>query len=118
MLDYLSSVFMGAGTIFVVSLVVGEGWNMFIAMIVGMVLGMLVLLLTVMLFVYVSTAFELFPVGMIITMLTGMAAGMVLSMGETDLALLLWAGIIYSILAQLCMDLYNMKLNGEVPVAG
>ncbi len=115
-LDYLISVFMGAGTVFTVSLVVGEGWNMFIAMFIGMLLGMIVMLLSVMLFVYVSTAFELFPAGMLITMFTGMAAGMLLSADRIDFTVLLWAAIFLSILIQLCIDIYNMKLKGEVPV--
>jgi hypothetical protein len=116
MLDYLISVFMGAGTVFVVSLIVGEGWNMFIAMIAGMVLGMFVLLLTVMLFVYVSSAFELFHVGMVITMLVGMISGMAMAVGKADFTRMLCAAIILSVLAQLCMDLLNMKLKGEVTV--
>ncbi len=75
-LDYLISVFMGSGTVVIVYLVVGEGWNMFIAMI----------------------------------------AGMVMSTGETDFARLLWAAILFSIFTQFCIDLYNMKLRGEVPI--
>ena len=115
-LDYIISVLMGTGTLFLVSLVVNENWNMFLAMITGMVLGIVVLLITVLLFVSVSTAFELFPVGMVITMITGMTAGMLITMVEIDFQLMLFASISFSLFAQLCIDLYNMKLKGEVPI--
>ncbi len=107
---------MGTGTLFLVSLVVSESWNMFLAMIMGMVLGIVVLLLTVLLFVSVSTAFELLPVGMIITMFTGMTAGMIITIVEIDFKLMLFAAIAFSLLAQFWIDLYNMKLKGDVPI--
>jgi hypothetical protein len=115
-LDYIISVLMGAGTLLLVSLVVSKNWNMFFAMIVGMSLGIVVLLLTVLLFISVSTAFELFPVGMVITMFTGMATGMVTTIVELDFTLMLLAVITFSLFAQIWIDLYNMKLKGEVPV--
>jgi hypothetical protein len=116
MLDYVVSVFMGTGTLFLVSLVISESWNMFLAMIVGMVLGIVVLLLTVVLFSFVSTAFEVFPVGMVITMFTGMATGMIITIVEVDFILMLLTTITFSLFVQLWIDLYNMKLKGEVPV--
>ncbi len=115
-IDYIISVLMGTGTLYLVSLVVSEGWNMFFAMIVGMFLGIVVLLLAVMLFVSVSTAFELFPVGMVITMFIGMSAGMVMTTGKTDFQFMLIPYIFLSIIIQLCIDLYNIRLKGEVPV--
>ncbi|MEF9476165.1 MAG: hypothetical protein L0958_05710 [Candidatus Mariimomonas ferrooxydans] len=115
-LDYIISVLMGTGTLFLVSLVVNESWNMFFAMIVGIVLGIVVLLLTVLLFISVSTAFELFPVGMVITMFIGMATGMVITIVELDFILMLSAAITLSLFAQFWIDLYNMKLKGEVTV--
>ncbi len=115
-LDYLISVFMGGGTLLLVSLVVSENWNMFFAMIVGMLLGMLVLLVSVMLFISLSTAFELFPVGMVITMFVGMAAGMTMSMGNIEFKTMLSGAIILSLVVQLWIDMYNMKLKGDVPV--
>lgn len=115
-LDYIISVLMGTGTLLLVSLVVSKNWNMFFAMIVGMSLGIVVLLLTVLLFISVSTAFELFPVGMVITMFTGMATGMVITIVELDFILMLLAAITLSLFAQFWIDLYNMKLKGKVPV--
>jgi hypothetical protein len=115
-LDYMISVFMGTGTLFLVSLVVSASWNMFLAMIVGMVLGIVVLLLAVVLFVSVSTAFELFPVGMIITMFTGMTTGMVITIVEIDFKLMLLAAIAFSLLSQFWIDIYNMKLKGNVQI--
>ena len=114
-LDYLIAIFMGTATVILVSLVVQESWNMVLAMIAGMFLGMAVLALSVLLFIYVSTAFELFPVGMLITMFTGMAAAMAITMMETDLLFLLIAAAAFSLLAQSGIDLYNMKLKGDVP---
>jgi hypothetical protein len=81
-----------------------------------MVLGMVVLLLSILLFISVSTAFELFPVGMVITMITGMTTGMVITMVEIDFQLMLFAAIAFSLFAHLCIDLYNMKLKGEVQI--
>ncbi len=115
-LDYIISALMGTGTLYFVSLVVSDSWNMLIAMITGMFLGMAVLLISVLLFVSVSTAFELFPAGMVITMITGMTAGMVITMIEIDFQLMLFAAIAFSLVVQLCIDLYNMKLKGEVPI--
>jgi hypothetical protein len=113
-LDYTISALMGSGTLFLVSLVVSKDWNMFLAMAAGMVLGMIVLLIIVMLFSFISTPFELFPVGMVITMFTGMASGMALVMWEADFQLMLSAAVIFLLFAQLVIDLYNMKLKGEV----
>ena len=115
-LDYVISVLMGSGTLYIVSLVVNENWNMLPAMIVGMVLGIVVLLISLLLFIFVSTAFELIPAGMIITMFTGMAAGMAMTAAEMDFRFMLSAAIVFSLLAQVYVDLYNMKLKGEVPV--
>jgi hypothetical protein len=115
-LDYIISVLMGSGTLYLVSLVVNESWNMLPAMIVGMVLGIAALLIAVLLFIYVTTAFELFPVGMLITMFTGMGAGMAITSAGMDFKSMLPAAIAFSISAQVYIDLYNMKLKGEVPV--
>ena len=115
-LDYLSAVLMGAGTLFLVTLSVGKDWNMFFAMIVGMVIGMGVLVLSLLLFTSFSAAFEIFPVGMVITMPVGMAAGMITSGDGPDFVFMVSASAVFSVCAQLGFDLYNMKLKGEVPV--
>ncbi len=107
---------MGAGTLFLISLVVSESWNMFFAIIVGIVLGIVVLLLTVLLFIFVSTAFEIFPVGMVITTFIGMATGLVITVVELDFKLMFLAAITFSLFVHLWIDLYNMKLKGEVTV--
>ncbi len=115
-LDYIISVLMGSGTLYIVSLVVNENWNMLPAMIVGMILGIVVLLIALLLFIFVSTAFELIPVGMIITMFIGMASGMVIAAAEMDFKIMLLAAAFLSVCAQVYIDLYNMRLKGEVPV--
>jgi hypothetical protein len=115
-LDYLSAVLMGAGTLFLVTLSVGKDWNMFFAMIVGMAIGMGVLVLSLLLFSSFSAAFEIFPVGMVITMPVGMAAGMITSGDGPDFVFMVSASAVFSVCAQLGFDLYNMKLKGEVPV--
>lgn len=115
-LDYIISVLMGTGTLFFVFLVVSESWNMFLAMIVGMVLGIVVLLLTVLLFISVTTVFELFPVGMVITMFTGMTTGMIITISEIDFKFMLSATIAFSLFAHFWIDLYNMKLKGDVHI--
>jgi hypothetical protein len=115
-LDYIISVLMGTGTLFFVSLVVSESWNMFLAMIVGMVLGIVVLLLTVLLFISVTTVFELFPVGMVITMFTGMTTGMIITIVEIDFKFMLLAAIAFSLFAHFWIDSYNKKLKGDVQI--
>jgi hypothetical protein len=115
-LDYILASLMGAGTFIAVSLVVSTSWNMLFAMLVGMVLGTAVLICAVLLFSSFSTPFEIFPVGMIITMFTGMASGMMLSIDEHDFILMLFSVIVFSLFVQLCIDMYNMKLKGEVPL--
>ena len=115
-LDYIISVLMGTGTLFLVSLVVSESWNMFLAMIMGMVLGIVVLLLAVVLFISVATVFELFPVGMVITMFTGMTTAMVITIVEIDFKLMLLAAVAFSLFAQFWIDSYNMKLKGDVQI--
>ncbi|MFQ5712576.1 MAG: hypothetical protein ACE5GU_00920 [Candidatus Scalinduaceae bacterium] len=110
------AILMGVGTLFLVSLVVGKGWNMFFTMIVGMVLGMVVLAVTVLVFSPICSLFQLFPSGMIITMLTGMAAGMIFAAKEMDFMIILWTIVTFSLFVQLGIDFYNMKLKGELPV--
>jgi hypothetical protein len=115
-LDYVSAVFMGTATLFLVTLAVGRDWNMFVAMIAGMVIGMGVLMLALLLFTSFSAAFEVFTVGMAITMPVGMAAGMALAAAAPNLICMLTAAAVFSMVAQLGFDLYNMKLKGDVPV--
>ena len=116
LLDYAISLLMGAATVSLVHYVITDSWNMFLAMIVGMMLGTVVLLVSVLVFTPVATAFELFPVGMIITMFTGMGAGMAITMSEIDFRSMFITAVLFSLLAQLAMDLYNRKLKGDVPL--
>ncbi|KPK01154.1 MAG: hypothetical protein AMK71_06640 [Nitrospira bacterium SG8_35_4] len=115
-LDYLSAVFMGTGTFILVSLIVDKDWSMFTAMIAGMAIGMGVLVLSLLLFSSFSAAFEIFPVGMVITMPVGMAAGMLTAGDSPDFVFMVSVCAVFSVCAQLGFDLYNMKIKGEVPV--
>jgi hypothetical protein len=89
---------------------------MLLAMLTGMILGMGVLLVVMMLFTGISTLFELFPAGMVITMITGMFAGMVLAAMEVKMVQLLLPAIGFSFFIQIVMELYNLKLSGDVPL--
>ncbi len=113
-IDYITSFLMGTGTLLLVSLVINDGWNMFLAMAVGMLLGNVVLLLIVVLFSSISTPFEIFPVGMVITMLTGMAAAMAIAAVAADFNSLLLPVTAFSVFTQLMIHLYNNSLKGEV----
>jgi hypothetical protein len=115
-LDYLSAVLMGTGTFVLATIIVSKNWNMVVAMIAGMVIGMGVLLLSLMLFVTVSTPFEILPKGMIITMVTGMISGMVTAVDGPDFMFMLSASVVFSLCAQAGFDLYNRKLQGNVPI--
>ncbi|MFQ5964224.1 MAG: hypothetical protein ACE5KZ_08080 [Candidatus Scalinduaceae bacterium] len=116
--DYIVAILMGVGTLFLVSLVIGKDWNMFFTMILGMILGMVVLAVTVLVFSPICSLFQLFPSGMIITMLTGMAAGMIFTATGIDFMVILLMIIVFSFSVQFGIDLYNMKLKGELPVDG
>lgn len=115
-LDYLSAVLMGTGTFVLAAIAVSRDWNMFVAMITGMVIGMGVLSLSLLLFISVSTPFELVPKGMMITMVTGMTSGMAAAIDGPDFVFMISASAVFSICAQAGFDLYNMKLKGEVPI--
>jgi hypothetical protein len=49
-------------------------------------------------------------------MFTGMGAGMVQAQGEADFTVMLVAAVLFSLSAQFAMDIYNMRLRGEVPI--
>jgi hypothetical protein len=115
--DYAAALVMGAGTLFVVTLVVGGGWNMFLAMLVGMVLGTVLLVVFAVATAGLTTLFEVIPVGMVVTMIVGMGAGMAVAMTGAGFWSLFWPVVLYSMAAQLMMDVYNAGLKGEVQVA-
>lgn len=115
-LDYVCALFMGTGTLFLVTLAVSRGGNVFFAIIAGMMIGTGVLLLSLLLFSSFSTPFEIIPTGMIITMVTGMASGMAAAMNGADFAVMVSAAAVFSLCTQVGFDLYNIKLRGEIPV--
>jgi hypothetical protein len=118
LVDYALAVFMGLASVLFVSLVVGSGWNMFVAMFAGMFLGMLAVLPALMLSCGISTAFHVLPVGMLITMFTGMIAGMTIAMGTLSTSQLYPLAIFIAATVQMAIDLYDMKLKGEVSLDG
>jgi hypothetical protein len=116
LLDYVLAIFMGIASVWLVSLVIGSGWNMFIAMLIGMLVGMLVVFPVLMLSCGFSTAFHVMPVGMLITMFTGMMAGMAIAMDALSLPQLYPLAILIAATVQLAIDRQDMKLKGEVPL--
>jgi hypothetical protein len=114
--DYAAAVLMGTGTVFLVSSLLGGEWNLFAGMAAGMVLGLLTMAVVFVLFMRVSTAFHLFPVGMPVTMITGMVAGMAVSEGVSSPGILYSAAAGYSILVSLAVDRLDARLRGDVPV--
>lgn len=115
-IDYIAAILMGTGTVLLISLFIDMEWNMIAAMFAGMFSGMIVLLLVAILFIRLSTFFQIMPAGMVITMFSGMAAGMVLTSAEVDRIVLIKAALIFSLIVQYAMDLYNFKLKGDVPL--
>lgn len=89
---------------------------MFLAMIVGMILSMVVLAVIVFVFGPVCSLFQLFPSGMVITKLTGMVSGMLFAAGNVYFMSMFLASVAFSLFVQFGIDLYNMKLKGEVIV--
>ena len=116
LVDYTIATLMGIGTLFLVSIVVGSGWNILFSMLVGMLLGTIVLALILILFIGVSTAFEIIPVGMPLTMIVGMLVGMKNAAGWTNVVSMLPVVIVFSLLFQFGMNYYNQKIKGEVPL--
>jgi hypothetical protein len=118
MIDYAASCFMGVGTLFLVSLIIGKGGHMVFAMIVGMIIGMAMMVLTALIFTGLSTFFHILPGGMIITMTIGMVAGMMLSSGLVSGKNTYMAAAVFSCLIQAIIDIYNLKLKGEAAIDG
>ncbi len=114
LLDYVLAILMGVASLWLVSLVVGSGWNMFVAMLVGMFVGMLVVLPALIISCSFSTAFHVMPVGMLITMLTGMMTGMAIAMNALTPSQLYPLAIFIAATVQLAMDRQDLKLKGEV----
>ncbi|MBF0274038.1 MAG: hypothetical protein HQK84_02275 [Nitrospinae bacterium] len=114
LLDYLIAMMAGVATYLLVLVVVGQSWNMFVAMIVGMVLGMVVLGILILTFCRVIPAFEIMPGGMVITMFVGMATGMSEAMGIVCSLTLFISVVVFSLLVQMRMHLYNHQHKGEV----
>lgn len=81
-----------------------------------MLLGTIVLTLVLILFIGVSTAFEIIPVGMPVTMIVGMIVGMVTAAGWANVVSLIPVVIVFSLLFQFGMNHYNQKLKGDIPL--
>lgn len=116
LLDYALSILSGLGALFAVNFIISDSWNMVIAMIVGMLLGMVVLALIAIIFIQLTTAFELLPSGMLITMPIGMVVGMLEAVVDVDFALMITVAAIFSFSVQFCFNIYNARLKGEVPI--
>ena len=83
--DLLACSVVGAIAAIAVSLLVGSGWNMLLAMLVGMAVGMALALPGALLFMPFFGAMEV----MVPAMLSGMLAGMAVGMAETMMPLTL-----------------------------
>ncbi|MBC8413233.1 hypothetical protein H8E50_06150 [bacterium] len=115
-IDYVIAVFMAVSTVLLVALVTGTGWGMFAAMIVGMFLGMAVMIVSLLLFSGITTPFELFATGMITTMFTGMGTGMAIISSAPETGIMVSSAITFALIVQFGIDLYDMKLKGDVLV--
>lgn len=116
--DFAIAALMGVGSLLLVCLAVGSSWNMFLAMCAGMVIGMFVLFVVMLATVSITTLFQLLPVGMLITMPVGMLTAMAAAstgLGFTDM---IWPVVLFSLFVQLCIDIYNIRLKGEVRLEG
>jgi hypothetical protein len=114
--DYAAAVTMGSGTVLGVSLLLDDEWNMALGAAAGMAIGLLVMAFVFILFMRITTAFHLFPVGMPVTMITGMASGMATASGRVSAGVLYAAAVGFSVLTQLAVDLTDAGLRGDVPV--
>jgi len=116
--DYLLAVLMGTAAVWLVSLVVDSGWNMYVAMFAGMFLGMLAVFPFLILSCGISTAFHIMPAGMPITMFAVMLTGMAIAMDVLSASRIYQMAILIAATVQLAIDLCDMKLRGEVSLDG
>ena len=93
-------------------LLVGTGWNMFVAMIVMMALGMLLCLPLSLALGILFGAMEIMVPVMLTGMFSGMIGGMWLAMAEVPALRLVWLGAITGLLITCIIWLVNARLRG------
>lgn len=112
--DVLATLVIGSASGFLAAALIGESWNMILAMVVAMVLGMvLALVVGFALFFWMFGAMEV----MVPTMLTGMLAGMVVGMAAAMTYVSpgagAWHGALIGVLTLVGVYAANATLSGR-----
>ena len=110
--DLVSNLAAGILIALCAALLVGTGWNMFVAMMVMMALGMVLCIFLSLALGIVFGAMETMVPVMLTGMFSGMFSGMWLAMAEVPALRLIWLGAITGLLVTCIIWLVNTRLRG------
>ena len=110
--DLISNIGVGIVIALSAALLIGSGWNMFIAMVVMMALGMISGLLLSLALGILFGAMEIMVPVMLTSMFSGMFSGMWLAMTDVALAQLVYLGAVTGLAVTCIIWLVNARLRG------
>ena len=110
--DLVSNIVAGVLIALCAALLVGPGWNMFVAMIVMMALGMLLCIFLSLALGILFGAMEIMVPVMLTGMFSGMFSGMWLAMAAVASVQLIWMGVIIGVAVTCIIWLANTRLRG------
>lgn len=110
--DLVSNMVAGILVAFCAALLIGTGWNMFVAMIVMMALGMVLCIFLSLGLGILFGAMEIMVPMMLTGMFSGMFGGMWLAMAEVPIPQLVWLGAVTGVLVTCIIWLVNARLRG------
>ena len=113
--DLVSSSVAGILSALCAALLVGTGWNMFVAMLVMMALAMALCIVLSLALGILFGAMEIMAPMMLSGMFSGMFSGMWLAMTAVPLPQLVWLGLITGLLITAVIWLVNARLRGIDP---
>lgn len=110
--DLVSNFITGILIALCAALLVGAGWNMFVAMVVMMALGMVLGLFLALALGILFGAMEIMVPVMLTGMVSGMISGMWLTMTPVPVMQLVWLGAITGLAMTCIIWLVNTRLRG------
>ncbi len=113
--DLLSCGIIGALCGLLCMFIVGQDWNMMVAMVAGMVIGMvLAVLIDLIFFFWLFGAMEVMMPTMLTGMLSGMAVGAIAAMGPLEAGWCAGVGALIGLGTLICTYTANAFLTGKV----
>ena len=113
--DLVSNSVAGILSALCAALLVGPGWNMFVAMLVMMALAMALCFVLSLALGILFGAMEIMVPVMLSGMFSGMFAGMWLAMATVPLLQLIWLGLVTGLVTTVIIWLVNARLRGIDP---